>query len=162
MVKGALDAATATVDTANLTVLAALSTALAAILVSPFVTLSVAKRQIRAQTISGNRQAWINSLRDDLAEFLSLVFSLRLKGIPSERFLELAQRLRLVQSRIKLRLNPSEQDHVSLIALVERAVVLAIRANDTDASAAAKASDEIVDLSQSVLKREWERVKAGN
>src|SRR5277367_5082703 len=42
-------------------------TALVAVIVGPLIQLRVAKRQIRSTTISANRQAWINTLRDNLA-----------------------------------------------------------------------------------------------
>jgi hypothetical protein len=48
-------------------------TALAASILSPFVTLSVARRQFSANVLSANRQKWIDTFRDRLAELLSLI-----------------------------------------------------------------------------------------
>ena len=42
-------------------------TVLVAVIVGPLIQLHVAKRQIRSTTVSSNRQAWINNLRDNLA-----------------------------------------------------------------------------------------------
>ena len=44
------------------------TTALVASIMSPFVTLSVARRQFRANVISTNRQRWIETFRDRLSE----------------------------------------------------------------------------------------------
>jgi hypothetical protein len=41
--------------------------ALVAVIVGPLIQLRIAKRQIRSATVSANRQAWINTLRDNLA-----------------------------------------------------------------------------------------------
>jgi len=49
------------------------STALVASVIGPFVTLTVAKRQFNATVLSANRQKWIETLRDSLAELASLL-----------------------------------------------------------------------------------------
>ena len=48
-------------------------TALVASVVGPLVTLTVAKRQFNATAISSNRYKWIETLRDELAELISLL-----------------------------------------------------------------------------------------
>ena len=48
-------------------------TALVASIVGPIVTLSVARRQFNATVLSANRQRWIETLRDMLAELISLL-----------------------------------------------------------------------------------------
>ena len=40
---------------------------------SPFVTLSVARRQFRANVLSTSRQKWIETFRDRVSELLSLM-----------------------------------------------------------------------------------------
>ena len=146
----------------NLTILAAIATALAAVIIGPFVTLRVAKQQIRAQTISANRHAWINSLRDELAAFLSLITSLAFPIMDANRFRQAAEELILVHSKIKLRLNPKEQDHVQMNDLLNRAYESAISSDDKERRTVHTKRDEITALSQVILKREWERVKAGD
>ena len=44
------------------------TTALTASVLGPFVTLTVARRQFRATVVSSNRQKWIDTFRDRLAE----------------------------------------------------------------------------------------------
>ena len=47
-------------------------TALLAVLLSPLVSLWSAQRQSRVTVLSANRQAWINTLRDLIAEYISI------------------------------------------------------------------------------------------
>jgi hypothetical protein len=60
-------------------------TALVASIVGPMVTLSVAKRQINASVLSANRQRWIESLRDLVAELISLMDRQGLQRNPGGR-----------------------------------------------------------------------------
>jgi hypothetical protein len=56
-------------------------TALAASIIGPIVTLRVARRQFNATVLSTNRQKWIETLRDMVAELMSLlVFSLTVRS----------------------------------------------------------------------------------
>jgi hypothetical protein len=48
-------------------------TALVASIAAPWVTLTIARRQFSASVLSANRQKWIETLRDLLAELISLV-----------------------------------------------------------------------------------------
>jgi hypothetical protein len=50
-------------------------TALIASILGPIVTLTVARRQFNANVLSSNRQKWIESFRDRLAEFIALMTS---------------------------------------------------------------------------------------
>ena len=59
-------------DTGLITLVSA-TTALVASLVGPLVTLTVARRQISASVLSANRQKWIETLREMLAELISLL-----------------------------------------------------------------------------------------
>ncbi len=48
-------------------------TALVASIAGPWVTLTVARRQFSANVVSANRQKWIETMRDLLAELVSLI-----------------------------------------------------------------------------------------
>ena len=61
-------------DSALLSLISA-CTALVASIAGPFVTLFVAKQNFNATVLSTNRQKWIESLRDMLAEFISLLMA---------------------------------------------------------------------------------------
>ena len=48
-------------------------TALVASIIGPVITLTVARRQFNATVISTNREKWIETLRDSLAELIALI-----------------------------------------------------------------------------------------
>ena len=62
-----------TTTDAGITAIAAILTALAAVIVAPVVSFFTTRRQIRANVVSVNRQAWIDKLRDELAELFELL-----------------------------------------------------------------------------------------
>jgi hypothetical protein len=150
-------------------------TALAASILGPAVTLAVAKRQINANVLSANRQKWIESLRDLLAELISL-FTLAgvlrttwkegwAKGMgpvaADAALREKLERLVLVTSKIRLMTNPSEADHQELYRAIETALER-FKSDDELREADTHADVELItQLGQAILKREWQRVKLG-
>lgn len=127
-------------------------------LLGVFAMLFVSHRQIKAQLVSANRQAWINALRDDLAELFEILEWQHLlrpgtyngqdgyKHVDDRR-----SRIRFLSHRIRLRLNPREADHIILLGNIARLAESEERFVDAMA--------ECVTQSQAILKREWERVK---
>ena len=115
-------------------------TALVASIVGPVVTLAVSKRQFSATVLSANRQKWIESLRDLLAEVISLLIAALLvrerwkdkwnKGrgavAADPALLEKVQRLALAQAKVRLMINPEEKDHLHL----HQAIMVSIRASN--------------------------------
>jgi len=149
-------------------------TALVASVVGPIVTLSVARRQFNANVLSANRQKWIETLRDLLAELISLlVAALVIKSgwkdkwdkglglINTDRaFLAKLERIVLVQWKIRLLINPTESDHRELYDTIATALKRLQSEKSHDAETEADI-ESITKLGQSILKREWERVKRG-
>lgn len=122
------------------------------------------------QKTSEFRQAWIDSLRNEISELLSLadlyagiVYSKRAANDDFDKIKEylisrqddLAKIDGLI-IKIKLRLNKSE--HKTLISMIEKLT-------DADMIASRKEYTEHIKEttieSQDILKKEWERVKAG-
>ena len=150
------------------------STALVASIVGPVVTLTVARRQFSATVLSGNRQKWIEALRDDLAELISLLATgLVVKSKWKDKWeegrgalnaepalLDKFERIVLVQARIQLLINPADADHQRLSEAIEVAAgrLRSEEARETETEADIRT---IVRLSQSIIKREWQRVKLG-
>ena len=136
--------------------------ALCAIVLGPLVALWAARRQSRAAVLSANRQAWINSLRDAVAEFISLVAYLSLDQEKST-LMARVERMMFIEAKVRLMLNPRESDHQQLIAAMHRLRQAAgDTINSTDPAhqaALATATATIVPTVQTILKREWERVK---
>lgn len=146
---------------ALITTTAALAVALIAGVVSLVVSILA-----KDQKTSEFRQAWIDSLRNDVSQLiahLSVVKTMSkiVRGQSSSEikdyilskqkdFLETA----MLASRIQLRLNPTE--HTKLLSLVK----------DTDGIGSSEEAmerriKEIAHETQEILKTEWERVKRG-
>src|SRR5215831_4673573 len=158
----------------NLLGLLSACTALIATIVGPLVALTVARRQFIATVISGNRHKWIENLRDELAELISLLATaLVVKSKWKDRWeegrgpmnsdpamLEKFERIVLAQSKIQLLINPGEADHQRLGETID---VATRRLRSEDALEADTEADirTIVELAQAILKREWQRVKLG-
>ena len=141
-------------------------TALFAVVLGPLVSIWVAQRQIRVTVLSANRQTWINTLRDLIAEYLSISALVHAGDWSSRTEVEFDQkleRLTLLNAKIELMLNPNEPDHERLGTLLGDLLLTmggrASAANKRDSQKARTIHNELLPLSQSVLKREWERVK---
>ena len=160
------------------TALAAVATALAAVIVGPIVSLFVARSQNRialevaelefkASVISVSRQNWINDLREAISEFLGALARIgnpsgtRVSAVgqtdPEEGHVE---RVIVLRSRIALLINPLEEDHRNLLRLIDFAVSLAPSKHDPELTrTVAGVHHDITGEAQQILKREWEQVK---
>ena len=141
-------------------------TALCSVLLGPLVSMWSVQKQTRVSVLSGNRQAWINSLRDQISEFLAILAVMHAGDWSSrteKEYDEELKQLTLVRSKINLMVNPKEEDHRNLLKLLDDAsCTVAERAKiaeESDWEKGAKIHSEIVPLAQSILKREWARVK---
>ena len=118
----------------------------------------------KEQKTSEFRQAWIDALRNDLSELISIVLQIsdeilvrHKRGESTEEIQAHLrtkesefQRLENIKARIRLRLNPKE--HKVLL----EAVKTMSDPSDHDAK-----SEALIAESQRVLKAEWKRVKRG-
>ena len=150
--------------------------ALLSVIVGPLISLHIAKRQnetqlliaennIRSTVHSRNRQEWINSLRSTIAEFVSAIAFMRLQyqldPTAKKEFLDCGRQVFLLGTQIELMLNPSEPDHSKLSAMLASIGNSYSDINDAQTEKAMlDAIAKLVPLSQTILKREWERVKA--
>ena len=143
----------------------------------------IATRQI-ADNISTKRQNWIDELRKDAAEFLTVVGRLEeLKRPRVEQMLSTAgvvddfkerlaaeMRAKELRTRIVLRLNPNETGHNLLVQKIGDMASKGYHLNrkysaDDEQQAADEfnaASNAVVEHLQAILKQEWERVKRGD
>jgi hypothetical protein len=164
------------------------ATALAAVIISPLVNWIIAKRQIdiaklqiNSSNVSSKRQVWIDELRKDVAEALALASRIEELKRPSpnlnqEEQLEVFDRrmeaeLQTVEllMRIKLRLNPNEQAHDDLVAAFQELGHAAPdpHPRETDADRERlqarfrAARDNVLGITQTILKSEWNRVRKG-
>lgn len=126
----------------------------------------------KEQKTSEFRQAWIDGLRADIAELLALTSSINyllafrhsLKHTEdqiSEYLLTKEDDLRKAYSlshRIYLRVNPKE--HKKLLEKIEKISEIDWQ-EDSGHELLEKATYELIEESQAVLKKEWKRVKRG-
>jgi hypothetical protein len=150
------------------------STALVASIVGPIITLTVARRQFNATVISSNRQKWIETLRDTLAELIALVrAAVVVKSNWKDKWdhgrgplnadpamLEKFERIVLAESTIELLMNPIDADHQRLYETIETAI-WRLRAEESLETETEHDIRTITGLGQAILKREWQRVKNG-
>ncbi|WP_079416143.1 hypothetical protein [Thiomonas intermedia] len=142
---------------------------------------AIAKRQI-ADSISAKRQAWINELRAEMAEYLTVTARCNDLRRPApnltpeqaeKNFAEFAtcnSRAHELGVRIKLRMNPEEDDHNKLDGLLKALADASPDppAGETEEQAKAsiarfnEARGEVIAFMQKLLKKEWERVKKGD
>ncbi|WP_428945485.1 hypothetical protein ACQK5W_05335 [Pantoea sp. FN060301] len=144
--------------------------------------LDIAAKNLNAQVLSGNRQQWINSLRDTSAEYLAAVHQLRKsrtiarhcahisKKSNGDFFIEhrdaieaMTSDARIVDNltfKIRLLINPSESEGARITELLKGI-------NDCTGSFQEKPDrikitaygEELVLVMQKYLKQEWDRVK---
>ena len=150
------------------------ATALVASIAGPFVTLYVARSQFNARVLSANRQKWIESLRDMLAELISLIVAIIVvkrgwqgkwnlgmdAAASNPALLQKLERLIVVQWTIRLLINPGEKDHLELYGTIDTALKR-LQAEDIREAEVTADVELITALSQTILKREWVRVKQG-
>jgi hypothetical protein len=166
--------------------------ALIALVVGPIIQWRIAKRQAELQksiahrqavdNISSKRQVWIDELRKDAAEYLTLMarleelrrpppdLSIEDQKLNFEEFAAANKRAFELGIRIKLRLNPTEKFHnefVRLLGVLSDACADPPQNETHEQIALAKknfavARDNVVAHLQRILKEEWERVKKGD
>jgi hypothetical protein len=110
-------------------------TALVAVIVSPIVSIYVAKRQIRAAVVSANRQKWVDQLRNRIAELIAALRFLNLRRdgsvtLTQDEWIERFQHVLQLSSMVVVLLNPQEEDHKALHAALQEAGSLLLSTSD--------------------------------
>ena len=135
-----------------------------AVFFGPLISLWIAKRQIASsaevankQIIAPMRQAWINNLRDLVAELTGDTLHYFTAGHEFEGYKNF-QRLTFLESKIQLMLNPNEEDHQKLEEMMK--ALRRLQSGDEQGRDQFIATHpEVMKLARKVLKREWNRVK---
>lgn len=129
-----------------------------------FISLIISKEQKTSEF----RQAWINTLRDDISKFIGQVDSIKklilLNKVATEKDKKETSdavvldsiKLREIKSKIELLINPKEDKHIQLVQLLNQ-IVEEIKKN-TNLS---NSINELTKLAQKIFKEEWDRVKNG-
>lgn len=139
----------------DISVLSLLVAALA-VFIGPIVSWKIAKRQIAA-SFAPMKQAWINNLRDLLAQLTSDALHYYASGFEDRTVTEYRD-IGLLESKVQLMLNPQEEEHKRLEGLI-RKMIAAIH-HDKKKDDFPELHDRVVELSREILRKEWDRVKA--
>jgi hypothetical protein len=115
------------------------------------------------------RQDWINALRENISDAIAAVsaFSIysgmQLTSENAESIAELWRKVLKSLAQIELRLNVYEDDHHALQQKIRKAesLIKSISGGEDLSNQLETLQDEVVELSQTILKREWDRVRAG-
>lgn len=132
----------------------------------------IARLQFKASVISANRQEWINTLRDCIAEFQVkakiVTVETKLASQDSTSFAsdpisfdQAVEKMRVLLNKVALLINPYETDHADLLKLMKKVEDLCINEDSIDDEKHNSLQKEITTVAQKILKREWERVKKG-
>ncbi len=137
-------------------------TALVAVILSPLISLYIVRRQFAANVLSHNRQDWIDKVREHIAQILTYIETSPVLHENSDKTnSEKTESLRLYEQRLKLLLNPNEEDHQQLLDCVAKSIRPMIAGDVSEKADIQSCSADITSYAQKILKREWERVKKG-
>lgn len=112
--------------------------------------ISVSRKQIKLNhelKLAEFRQAWINSLRDTMAEFHSIGTHPNTDQTSEKDFYKLG-------TKIELLMNPSDPDYQELHGLMYKYL------NAKTLADKFSLNPQFINLSQRILKREWDRLKS--
>ncbi|MFT5084840.1 MAG: hypothetical protein ACI9Y1_002896 [Lentisphaeria bacterium] len=137
-----------------------------AVFFGPLISYRATKKQIEAslrvsnkQVVAPIRQKWINELRILMADIIGKCTYYRAAGSEDRSDIEYQH---ITESIVKLRLyiNPNEDDHVELLKQVVKMEHALFHGNSAENNRIFwDAHDGAVSKAQHILKREWERVK---
>lgn len=123
----------------------------------------LSKNEIKLEVLSKNRQNWINSLRDELSKFMGTIktidnkhrmMSSKADASEINSFKDEINNLGVLKYKIYLLLNPEEDDNKILLKKIEEIILMAYQKEQPD-----EKLDEMIIISQKILKEEWKRVK---
>lgn len=130
-----------------------------AVIVSPFVSLLITKRQSKVahrQMLGPMRQAWINELRKKLSVLIGRATFYSSAGQHPANVEEVYREMTEIQQEIELTINPLEEDHRELVNTI--AAMMKSFANKAPREFVAD-QRKVVALAQKIFKTEWNRVK---
>jgi hypothetical protein len=129
------------------------------------VTFLIAKKQIINTGITQFRQRWIDELRNSISIYISKAEMIAMLEYDEEElYFEYFEELSQMHSKIELMLNPNEAEHNSLLGCISKIRDLihkeGIKVEKLEKNLD-KAIGQLLIISKTVLKKEWEVVKGG-
>jgi hypothetical protein len=117
----------------------------------------LSRRTAFINTVTAERVKWIDKLRDNISTFCGLTYTWqasRLEGQPGE--VDVLKQIDKLRHLIRLQLNPEGGDDKKIEDLIARIPELT---HETRVDDLKVALNELVQVSQKLLKAEWEKVK---
>ncbi len=126
--------------------------------ISLYIGLINSKKTTFINSVTASRIKWIDTIRTNVSEFCGLTYNYsltknRLEYIEKNNLLERVDKLRFL---IKLQLNPEDTYDVQIIESIDKIIDL----TDSDINKLKNEINNLIVLTQNLLKLEWEGVKA--
>ncbi len=146
-------------------------TALVSAAAGPLASVVVASRHARVSLISGNRERWIEALRDSIADYVAIALSAAtLQEARQEapvaavrddpQLWHVVEAVARARTRVLLMLNPAEAGHLELSTAIDRCDRILVHGG-ASLETITPVLDALTGAARSVLKAEWSRVKRG-
>ena len=136
-----------------------------AVFFGPLISIIITSKTLRLNSkiasknlISPIRQQWIDNLRNSIAELVARSHHYCVAGT-EDREDEEYYRIIELEMKIKLLINPKEIDHIKLLEAINEMLTNLYKGGIKAEIIFWEKHKEVIELSQSILKREWERVK---
>jgi len=114
------------------------------------------KRTLFINSVTSERVKWIGQLRENISSFCGLTYHWKLTNIQNEEEVnKILQEIDKLRMLIKLQLNPNGKYDNAIIDLIDKIPDLTGYPIDK----LKQAIDELLKITQSLLKEEWDRVK---
>ncbi|MCT7541246.1 hypothetical protein [Aliarcobacter cryaerophilus] len=127
----------------------------------------------KEQKISEFRQAWIESLRNDIAELMSAINHFELAYLTHKKqnqgkwspnfigeYVEITNKIQLLIHRINLRLNPKDCEDL-IEELTKLSNILTSPSEMIEEQVLENATKNFTEKAHQIIKNEWEKVKKG-
>lgn len=144
--------------------------ALVVVIIGSFIQFKIAQKQLKASAKSNLamlREKWINDLRDQMSEFVSSISMLTLfvatKAIDKPSFRDRYERVAFLNTKVKLLIDPNEPGHRELVEkneeLLSKFWDVISKSESTKHIGIRKNIEEVIEISQKIMKKEWERIR---
>lgn len=118
-----------------------------------------ARKTLFINSVTASRVKWIETVRQSMAEYCGLIMHIGISEREQTSEDELFEQVDRLRYLIKLQLNRSAPIDKKIIRHVD-AVSLMFEEDDLDTDKLDKMVERLVELTQNLLKTEWEKVKA--
>ena len=126
-----------------------------------FITYIIAKRQITNAGVTQFRQNWIDDLREAISIYIAKAEMISTFDFEDDdNYYDQFEELTHMQHKIELMLNPNEADHVEISKIIEE-IREVIHEEELNEPLFDKLIKDLMKITKSVLKREWNVVKKG-